>query len=158
MKKQTIYRFFILVGAPLLLASCFAAKEYERPEMINEANYRTDNLPQDSLTLADVSWQKLFTDSYLTGYINQGLENNIDIRVALQQIISAEAYLKQGKAGYLPSLSADAQYTHQELSANSQFGSFFSSLDQYQLSASLSWEADIWGKIRSKKLRKPRDS
>jgi NodT family efflux transporter outer membrane factor (OMF) lipoprotein len=41
--------------------------------------------------------------------------------------------------------------TRQELSPNSQFGSFFSSLEQYELNASLSWEADIWGKIRSNK-------
>ncbi len=85
-------------------------------------------------------------------HINTALKNNIDIRVALQQIIAAEAYLKQGKAGYLPSLNANAQWTHQELARNSQFGSFFNgALDQYELSAGLSWEADIWGKIRSQK-------
>lgn len=151
MRKQILYRIILFGAMPLLLASCFAAKEYERPEMINEANYRTDNLPQDSITLADVSYKELFTDPLLVDYIDQGLQNNIDIRVALQQIISAEAYLKQGKAAFLPSVEAGAQYTHQELSANSQFGSLFSSLDQYQLTGSLSWEADIWGKIRSNK-------
>ncbi|HPE83550.1 MAG TPA: efflux transporter outer membrane subunit, partial [Aequorivita sp.] len=42
--------------------------------------------------------------------------------------------------------------THQELSKNSQFGSFFNgSIDQYELTGNLSWEADIWGKIRSTK-------
>jgi multidrug efflux system outer membrane protein len=70
----------------------------------------------------------------------------------LQQIIAAEAYYKQGKAGYLPSLNLKATMTHQELARNSQFGSFFNgALDQYELSGSLSWEADIWGKIRSNK-------
>jgi NodT family efflux transporter outer membrane factor (OMF) lipoprotein len=73
----------------------------------------------------------------------------MDIRVALQQIRIAEAYVKQGKAGYFPSLNGNAKYTHQEFSAGGQFGSQFSSLDQYELSANLSWEADIWGKIRS---------
>jgi multidrug efflux system outer membrane protein len=88
----------------------------------------------------------------LNQYIEDGLENNIDIRVALQQIIAAEAYYKQGKAGYLPSLNLKATMTHQELARNSQFGSFFNgALDQYELSGSLSWEADIWGKIRSNK-------
>src|SRR5690606_29359161 len=71
---------------------------------------------------------------------------NIDIRIALQQIVAAEAYLKQGKAGYYPTLSGNALYTHQELSGNSQAGG---SLDLYELSGNLSWEADIWGKIRS---------
>jgi len=138
---------------PLLFASCFSAKEYVRPEedVITAQYYRTDNLPQDSLTMATVSWKELFTDPMLQGYIEQGLEKNIDIRVAIQQILISEAFLKQGKAGYLPSLNGTAQYTRSELSENSQFGGQFSTLNQYQLSGGLSWEADIWGKIRSNK-------
>ena len=152
MKKQLIYRIFILGAFPLLLASCFAAKEYERPqELIDETYYRTDAIEQDSINMAVVSWRELFSDPILQEHIETGLENNIDIRVALQQILAAEANFKQGKAGYFPTLDATAQMTHQELSSNSQFGGLFSSLDQYELSASLSWEADIWGKIRSNK-------
>jgi len=152
MKKQLIYRIFILGAVPLLLASCFAAKEYERPqELIDETYYRTDAIEQDSINMAVVSWRELFSDPILQEHIETGLENNIDIRVALQQILAAEANFKQGKAGYFPTLDATAQMTHQELSSNSQFGGLFSSLDQYELSASLSWEADIWEKIRSNK-------
>lgn len=148
MKTNRIYSFLLIVSVPFLLVSCFAAKDYERPEVINEANYRTDNLSQDTLTMATVSWKELFTDPVLQGYIEEGLKNNIDIRVALQQIRMAEAYVKQGKAGYLPTLNGNAKYTHQELPATNQFGNI-SSIEQYELSAGLSWEADIWGKIRS---------
>src|SRR5690606_15468958 len=82
-------------------------------------------------------------------HIREALDNNQDIRIALQQIVSAEAYLKQGKAGYFPTLSATARVTHQELASNSQFGSFFDgSIQQYELLGNLSWEADVWGKIR----------
>ena len=124
---------FGLVGVVLLsLQSCFVAKDYEQPEVIEEANYRTDEIDQDSLNMANVSWKEMFTDPILQDYISKGLENNIDIRVAMQQINAAEAYVKQGKAGYLPTLGANATFTHQELSQNSQFGSLFSSLDQYQ--------------------------
>ena len=48
----------------------------------------------------------MFTDPYLKQYIEEGLQNNIDIRIAIQQMFAAEAYLKQGKAGYFPSLNA----------------------------------------------------
>jgi NodT family efflux transporter outer membrane factor (OMF) lipoprotein len=102
--------------------------------------------------MAEVSWKEMFTDPYLVKYIDEGLANNIDIRVAIQQMLSAEAYHKQGKAGYFPTLSAGATATHQELARNSQFGSFFNgAIDQYAVTADLSWEADIWGKIRSNK-------
>lgn len=148
MKKNSIYKIVILASLPFLLVSCFAAKNYERPQVVNEANYRTENLPQDTLSIATLSWKELFTDPLLQGYIEEGLKNNMDIRVALQQIRIAEAYVKQGKAGYFPSLNGTARYTHQELPAQNQFGNI-SSIDQYELSAGLSWEVDIWGKIRS---------
>jgi NodT family efflux transporter outer membrane factor (OMF) lipoprotein len=154
--KSTINKNFskgaLVLMLALTLQSCFVAKDYTRPELDEtEHLYRTDNLPQDSLSMADVSWKDMFSDTYLKQYIEEGLQNNLDIRVATQQIAAAEAYMKQGKAGYFPTLNANAQVTHQELSENSQFGGLFSSLDQYELSANLSWEADIWGKIRSNK-------
>lgn len=141
----------ILIVVALTLQSCFVSKNYERTTFEETQNlYRTDQLPTDSLSLANVSWAELFTDTYLKQYIQEGLENNIDIRIAIQQMAVAEAYLKQGKAGNLPSLNANASVTHQEFAKNSQFGQVFDgSLQQFDLSARLSWEADIWGKIRS---------
>lgn len=150
--NSIINKTLVVVVMATTLQSCFVAKDYTRPELDEtEHLYRTDNLPQDSLSMADVSWKDMFSDTYLKQYIEEGLQNNLDIRVAIQQIAAAEAYMKQGKAGYFPTLNANAQVTHQELSENSQFGGLFSSLDQYELSANLSWEADIWGKIRSNK-------
>lgn len=152
MKIKPTYKLFLLLSAPLLLQSCFVAKDYSRPELETESLYRTDNLPQDSISMASVSWRELFNDEQLKSYIAQGLENNLDIRIALQNVVAAEAYLKQGKVGYYPTLSGTASFTRTKNSSNSQFGSFFTRpLEQYELSGSLSWEADIWGKIRSNK-------
>lgn len=154
LNNRLFLRASILVTTLLLLQSCIVSKNYEQPNLEEETEnlYRTDNLPTDSLSMADVSWKAVFTDPYLVQYIEEGLENNIDIRIALQQIIAGEAYMKEGNAGYLPTLSAGASLTHQELAKNSQFGSFFDgSLQQYEAVVNLSWEADIWGKIRSNK-------
>ena len=154
MKNSITIKFSIVIFSMLALQSCFVAKDYVKPTLtdlkLEEANFRTDAISADSLTLADVSWRDLFTDAVLTQHIEKGLQRNIDIRVALQQIIASEAYFKQGKAGAYPTFSVNAQYTHQELAKNSQFGSFFNgALDQYELTGAVSWEADIWGKIRS---------
>tara|TARA_R110002049_G_scaffold47793_19_gene138072 strand:+ start:481 stop:1884 length:1404 start_codon:yes stop_codon:yes gene_type:complete len=153
MRNQTIYNLILVVSTSLVVTSCFVAKDYNRPELPETENlYRTDKLPTDSTSMADVSWTDLFTDANLKQYIEEGLLNNLDIRVAIQKIAAADAYMKQGKAAYLPSLNGKASMTHQELSKNSQFGSIFSgSLEQFELTGNLSWEADIWGKIRSSK-------
>ena len=152
-KYIRLNKVVVLVAVSLTLQSCFVAKPYERPTFGETQNlYRTDQLPTDSLSMANVSWQDMFTDSYLKQYIQEGLENNIDIRVAIQQIAVAEAYLKQGKAGYAPGFGVNASLTHYEYAKNSQFGQVFDgSLEQFDLSGKLSWEADIWGKIRSAK-------
>ena len=152
MRKNSIYKLLLGGALPFLLVSCFAAKDYERPEIeeISEELYRTDNLPQDSLNMATISWTEIFTDPILKNHIEKGLENNIDIRIAIQQMLAAEAYVKQGKASYFPTLSAGPAVNHQILSPNSQFGPFFDgSITQYDVTGNLSWEADIWGKIRS---------
>ncbi|TQO39135.1 NodT family efflux transporter outer membrane factor (OMF) lipoprotein [Arenibacter algicola] len=151
MKNIFAYKLSVLLLLAFTLQSCFVAKNYDRPDLHEiDRLYRTDHVATDSALTAVLSWKELFTDPLLSEYIEEGLQNNLDIRIALQQIAAAESYMKQGKMGYLPSLDAQASMTHLELAPNSQFGSFFSgSIEQFELTGNLSWEADIWGKIRS---------
>ena len=151
MKNIFAYKLSVLLLLAFTLQSCFVAKNYDRPKLQEiDRLYRTDLVVTDSASTAAISWKELFSDPLLSEYIEEGLQNNLDIRIALQQIAAAESYMKQGKMGYLPSLDAKASMTHQELAPNSQFGSFFSgSIEQFELTGNLSWEADIWGKIRS---------
>lgn len=147
-----IIRGFILAIAALSLQSCFVAKEYSRPDtVINEHLFRTDQLSQDSLSMAQVSWKEIFTDQKLQNYIEEALVNNMDIRIAIKQMDIANAYFKQGKAGYFPVLNANATAAHQKFSEQSQMGRQISSVNQFEISGGLSWEVDIWGKIRSNK-------
>lgn len=148
--KRTLIYIAVVPVLVVSLQSCFVAKKYTRPVVVEEEYYRTDSLAQDSATIADLSWKTMFTDPYLNAHIERGLQNNIDIRVALQQIVAAKAYFNQGKQGQLPTLNAVARANYQELARNSQFGEFFDgAITQYEVSGTLSWEADIWGKIRS---------
>lgn len=152
MKNKT-YKIIFLLGIALTVQSCFVAKDYKRPELKIENLYRNQVVAADTVSYADIAWKNVFTDPILQQYIQKGLENNLDIKIAIQNIVAAEASMKQGKAGYFPTVSASADWTHQELSRNSQFGALLRdrSTDQYQLTGSVSWEADIWGKIRSNK-------
>ena len=151
--KNKIYKIVLLTVIATLIQSCFVAKEYERPELKTANLYRNAVVTTDTASLAAISWDKVFTDPLLQKYISKGLENNLDIRIAMQNLVAAEATMKQGKAGYFPTLTATTDWTHQTISKNSQSGTFLRNLnvDQYQLSGNLSWEADIWGKIRSNK-------
>lgn len=151
--NNKIYKIVTVVLVAGVMHSCFVAKNYERPQVKTDNLYRTEQTLTDSTSLGNLSWDKLFTDPILQGHINKGLKNNLDIRIAMETINAANANMKQGKAGYFPTLGLGADWTHQILSRNSQFGRILEdrNVDQYQLTGNLSWEADIWGKIRSNK-------
>lgn len=136
-----------------ILSSCMVRKEYERPQnAVDEKLYRTDMLPKDSMSIGNVSWKEIFTDPVLQKHIDRALENNLDVRIAVQNIISAEAYLKQAKAAYEPTVSVGPNYTFQTQSINTQFGQIIGErryVNQFDITASIGWEADIWGKLKS---------
>ena len=143
MKKQNVTKIIIVLIASVLLQSCFVAKDYKSPEVKTANLYRTAQT-LDSTSLASISWGKLFTDSFLQQYIKEGLTNNYDVLIALESLKAAEATMKQSKAENLPTLNGNATWLHQEFNDSNNF-------NQYELSGALSWEADIWGKIRSNK-------
>ncbi|MEO2060195.1 MAG: TolC family protein, partial [Mesonia sp.] len=75
-KNMNWQKALLLVTVVVTLQSCFVAKDYEQPNIIEEENFRTDNIPQDSLTMANVSWRDMFTDPILQNHIEEGLQNN----------------------------------------------------------------------------------
>ena len=118
--------------------------------------YRSANTT-DSSTMATLPYKSLFADTILQGLIAEGLQQNLDLKVAMQRMTEAGENLQQSKAALLPDLTAGATVTHSKLSAASQnlpptlINSYPLTSTSYQASLSTSWEADIWGKLRSSK-------
>lgn len=153
MKRHFQISSLWILAAVLTLASCATRQKYERPtDVVTDSLFRTDNVSRDSATLATVSWKEIFTDPVLQQHITNALNNNLDVRVALQNIAAADAYVKQSKASYFPTLSAGPNYTFQTQSLNTQAGQLMNSRkygSQWDISANASWEADIWGRLRA---------
>lgn len=153
--KLNIKNIGLGAGLMLVVISCGTQKKYQRPSDIEkDLIYRTDKLPQDSISIATKSWQEIFTDPQLQGYISKALENNLDIRIAQQNIISAEANLKQQKQSIVPVISAGPNYTFQTPSLNSFSGRGLTDrtyVNQYDLTASLSWDFNLGGAYMSEK-------
>jgi len=153
MNKYFNIKLLSLVFSAIVLTSCMTREKYVTPKVaINENLFRTDLLPKDSTSMATISWKDFFTDPILQKHIATALENNLDVRVALQNISAAESYLKQSKAAYLPTLSAGPNYTFQTQSLNTQSGQILNQRkynNSFDISANASWEVDIWGKLKS---------
>ncbi len=148
MKLKQIIASILLLS---LIFSCTARKNYERdPNIVEPDLYRTDLLPKDSLGIGSISWKEIFTDPVLQRHIDDALQNNLDIRIALQNIIASESYLKQSKAAYYPTLNVGPNYSFNTQSLNTQFGQIIGArryINQVDITGNLNWEIDIWGKL-----------
>lgn len=151
---KSIYKTTFIALTAVSLQSCIATKDYQQPEIWNEAAFNSAHVVKDSASQSVMPWQQVFTDAALQQHIQTALDGNLDIRAALENMNQAQSYLAQGKAGFLPTFSVGANYTHSVNSINTQFGRILGQrqrLDQFDITANLGWEADIWGKISSRK-------
>ena len=136
---------FLLLGVTFL-TSC---KVFHPRELYDISAY--DNLFReldvtDSTNFPDISWRNLFTDPNLQTIIEKAIINNPDMQIATARIKKAEAAFRQSRAELFPSLNAGFNAVRQNLNENGQ-----GIPEAYQLFGSTSWEADIWGKLRSAK-------
>lgn len=146
-------KILLLSGIALAVQSCGITKVYKRPNVGTEAIFRAEVSQTDSTSIGSRKWTDLFTDDLLRDYVSEALNNNFDIQIALKNLQITEAYIKQAKASFAPSVGVEMSSSTSKLSSNSRTGSFFSGslFNEFQLNGYLSWEIDIWGKLRSQK-------
>src|SRR5262245_1692033 len=121
--------------------------DYQRPVVPTPATYRDAPPTQDPATIADLPWWNVFKDPELLNLIGEAVQNNRDLRVAIARVEEARALARIQKAQILPAVTANAAagYGRGSLtfpSEDPQKGAVFS------LDAQVSWEIDIWGRIR----------
>ncbi|TYR31795.1 efflux transporter outer membrane subunit [Sphingobacterium phlebotomi] len=108
--------------------------------------------------LATLSYHEFFADEQLIALIDSGLVRNNNMLVAIKQIESAQETMKQAKWGNLPFVDLSAGVASitrpSDNSMNGIMASQFmgqSYMEDYSSKLTISWEADIWGKIKSQK-------
>jgi len=153
---NTRYNKHFIIGFSILTLTACVAKKYERPALNSNGLYRNENTGStDTTSIADLPWKSLFTDATLQTLIEQGINENLDLKQAVERIKIAEATLFQSKAALLPSLSADLSVTDAKQSRaalNFPPGININTETQtYRAQLSTSWEADIWGRLSSAK-------
>jgi len=152
-RKQYIY---IPLSLLLFISACKVGKEYQRPELELPAQFSKVSFA-DTSSIADVSWKYFFTDTTLQGLIEKGIKYNHDLLIAIKRIDIAQRQVKQAKALQLPEvnlliggqISRPSDNSLNGLSIKNFLGKSY--VENYSAAVNLSWEADIWGKIRRQK-------
>jgi outer membrane protein, multidrug efflux system len=145
-EKNFLGKYFFSITVVLFFASCKITQQYKQPSNMADNKLYRDISTSDTNSIAALSWKEMFTDTLLQTLIQQGIENNLDLKIALARIKTASANFKQSKQAFLPNVNANANSSYQNVGA-AQFGF----PESYQLSVGASWMADIWGQLSSAK-------
>ena len=131
----------------LMLSSCNIYRQFEQPDVAVNESYRTldGTASNDSITIADLSWTEIYTDTNLQTLINYALENNTDLLVAIEKVNEAKASLKSAKLAFLPSVGVSLPTSLSYSSGNTVIS--------YDASVSASWEIDLFGKLLNSKRK-----
>ncbi len=154
----------VLMFLALTAFSCSVGKNYKRPELNLPVQYRgvTSN---DTTSIGDLPWREFFKDSVLVSLIDTALKHNYDIRMAVKNIDIADQYIKEARAKFAPSFGSQIAGNSTQFRSEDFYSSPASnyyngsqapnSMYVYTMQnssfISLSWEIDIWGKIRREK-------
>lgn len=147
----------IIAGLILAIAlgSCTVGKKYERADLGAPAQFRSAMaVTADTVQLP---WRSFFKEPQLVSLIEQALDKNNDIALALKNIEQMDLAVKQARLALLPTVNFAGSGSRAWLSKNSLNGSLSEQfvgttfMDDYNASLQLSWEVDIWGKAKMQK-------
>jgi NodT family efflux transporter outer membrane factor (OMF) lipoprotein len=145
LKRGCVVALFAALG----LCGCLVGPNYHRP--VTNLPSQFPGSPDSKESLADKKWFELFQDPILNQLVRTALEKNFDIRIAAERVLEARAQYGVTRGNLFPTVAASASYTG---SRSSSIGSFpFPpgtpvSFAYTQAGLQLSWELDLWGKLR----------
>jgi len=138
-----------------MLSACAVGPDYQRPKTAEVAQYKEAKgwrqaNPSDSL--ARGAWWELYGDQQLNGLIEKLNSSNQTVAQSEAQFRQAQALVRSARGAFYPSVDLSVGKTRSSQGTGSSSSSLSSSAsgirDTYNAQLGVSWEADIWGKLR----------
>lgn len=148
--KNIILTFAIAIGS----VSCVSKLAYTEPDLALPEKFQY-TATADTASVASLEWKQFFNDPILQELIEKGIKHNYDLQIALKQVASSQEKLKQAKYMQYPDVGFGVAAQISKPSKNSMNGQSLnlflgqSHVEDYNAAFNLSWEADIWGKIKN---------
>lgn len=139
------------------IISCKVSKDIETPKDAFPENFRSASVSKDTTSIADVEWKNFYTEKDIIQLIDSAVARNNDLQIAEKNIEIAQYRFTQSKWGNVPQVNLSVTASTSNPSDNSFTGKNLGQalgqnhIDDYSAGATLSWEADIWGKIKNQK-------
>ncbi|TPG38548.1 TolC family protein [Flavobacterium pectinovorum] len=155
--KNYITKIVMIAILITTIISCKVSKDIETPKDAFPENFRSASVSKDTTSIADVEWKNFYTEKDIIQLIDSAVARNNDLQIAIKNIEIAQYRFTQSKWGNVPQVNLNVTASTSNPSDNSFTGKNLSQalgqnhIDDYSAGASLSWEADIWGKIKNQK-------
>lgn len=146
MLSFSICRCISLLVLSAVVISCTMGPDYKRPLTETDDRFRMAEGSPDMPSLANLAWWDLLRDEQLQQLIRLALAENRDLRRAVATVEEFRARALIARTDYLPQLSVAANAPAGR-SAVFLFPGFASPFNYYLL-GNLSWEVDLWGRVR----------
>lgn len=132
-----------------ILAGCAVGPDYEPVQTPLSATYANASAFENEAWVPightqvplEQPWWQLFQDPQLNRWLQELGQANLDLEQAEARYRQANASLRQAQAGFFPTLGT-------QVSGQRSGSGQSSPADQYNLSANVSWEPDVWGRVR----------
>ena len=158
----TLIAFMGVLQAPVFAKSWFHPFELleKKPTFNVPKKYDTPLLKGSVESAASISWRQFFSDPDLVSLIETALANNQEFNIAIQDIAIAANEVKARQASYLPKVGLGYRAGYIRPSSNTPEGvlrdltahTLHRNPDPIMtLGPSLTWEVDIWKKLRNAK-------
>ena len=155
--KNYITKIVMIAILITTIISCKVSKDIETPKDAFPENFRSASVSTDTTSIGDLEWKNFFTEKDIIQLIDSAVARNNDLQIATKNIEIAQYRFTQSKWGNVPQVNLFVNASTSNPSDNSFTGMNLNQalgqkhIDDYSAGASLSWEADIWGKIRNQK-------
>lgn len=143
----------MIFGALTLLAGCAVGPDYVRPAAEAPAAYKENAgwkvaEPRDNVVKG--KWWEIYNDPQLNALEEQVNVSNQNIAAAEAQFRQAGAIVDASRAGLFPVVgaSATASRSSKATGASGSSSKSRSTTNDFLLTGLVSWELDVWGKIR----------
>ncbi|MCW5797436.1 MAG: RND efflux system, outer membrane factor lipoprotein [Nitrospira sp.] len=140
-------RSLALVLSSTLLAACAVGPDFSRPDATAPDAFRMAEPGSDAASIANTPWWELLKDQELQKLIRTALEDNKDLKRAASAVEEFQARLFIAKTDYAPQMNVTTNAPLFGRKSNFLFPGFPNPFNYY-LQGNLSWEIDIWGRIR----------
>lgn len=144
--------FFLSVLSILLTfanTSCVLYPRYQRPCIDVPDHWRVQS--DQAASYANYRWWEQLNDPILTALIYESLENNNNLKVAIETVYQYAGQLQVARSALYPQLTGNGYGTRQQISTAvfPPFPGIRRITNDFLGVLSASYQLDIWGKIRS---------